>query len=167
MTQQPNVGKVCVLSYYSSPLSFVGQGWGRLPLSFPSNTPCSPCHSMATGQTASDRIVCLHRRGNKDQGESGAGQRDLPPCVPWPYHQGEDRPCTGVRTRIPSPRYTFPVLLLTATAHKLTGNPISTARLSTKNLSRNFNQLELLDSTNLAPTLLLLPFLCYVDQCRF
>ena len=46
---------------------------------------------MATGQTASDRIVCLHRRGNKDQGESGLGQRDLPPCAPCPYHQGEDR----------------------------------------------------------------------------
>lgn len=82
-------------AYYSSPLSFVGQGWGRLPLSFPGNTPSPSCHSMATGQTASDRIVCLHRRGNKDQGESELGQRDLPPCTPRPYHQGEDRPYTG------------------------------------------------------------------------
>ena len=117
---------------------------------------------MATGQTASDRIVCLHRRGNKDQGESELGQRDLPSCNPRPYHQGEeDHPYSGIRTRISNPRYTFPVLLA-ATAHKLTEQrvvgPISTARLSRKkNVFGTSINVKLLDCTNSASKLLLQP----------
>ena len=162
-TQRPNVGRVCVLSYYNSPLSFVGQGWGRLPLSFPGNTPCSPCHSMATGQTASDRIVCLHRRGNKDQGESGA-DKETHPLRPLAlpsrgrlslyWHPDPDSkpeihfPCSAADCHRPQ---TDRAACRKSNIHR--------QAVYKKNLSRNFNQRELLESTDLAPKLLLLPFM--------
>ena len=156
-TQRPNVGESVRTQLLQ--LSIVGQGWGRLPLSFPGNTPCyPPCTAWQQARQPRIESSASIAGGTKTRVSPDSDKETYPPSTPLSI-PAWGRP--SLYWHPDSRRRTFPILLLTATAHKLTeqrvGNPIPTARLSgrqclPKNLSSNFNQLELLDSPYSPPT---------------